>query len=114
MRRTLLGIFAIVFFLGGVGLFFAGPVTETYRMLSASGIRIGLVLGAFWLAYPQLTYVPWWFVQALLIGTLVIAVRPKAALFVLPLLAALWLIRPKQKKPAQQKRKRRSSLPSRR
>ncbi len=106
MRRTVLGILAIVFFFGGVLLYLLGPATETSLMFSSSGIRIGLVLGAFWLAYPQLSYVPWWFVQALLVGTLVIAIRPKAALFVLPLLAAMWIVRPRKKPPRRPRKKR--------
>ncbi|MBW3596462.1 MAG: hypothetical protein KY475_04210 [Planctomycetes bacterium] len=101
MRRTILGILAIISVLGGLLTLLMGPPGETYEtylMLGASGLRIGLVLGAFWLAYPQLTRIPWWFVQALLAGTLVIAVKPKVAIIVLPLLIALWIVRPRKGK----------------
>jgi hypothetical protein len=111
MRRTVLGILAVICLVGGVALLWFGPADETYLMFGSSGLRIGLVLGAFWLAYPQLSYVPWWFVQALLVGAVVVAVRPRMALIVLPLLLTIWLIRPRKRK--EPSRKRRASTPSR-
>jgi hypothetical protein len=103
MRRVVLGIFAIVFVVGGATLYFFGPRQESYAVFAASGLRIGLVLGAFWLAWPQLVRIPWWFVQIGLVGTLAVAVRPKAAVLVLPILAALWIIRPRKKTGAARK-----------
>jgi hypothetical protein len=106
MRRIVLGILAIVFVVGGVSVYTFGLIKESYA-IGAGAIRIGLVLGAFWLAWPQLVRIPWWFVQIGLAGTLVVAVRPKAALLVLPILLALWMVRPRKKgtirKPAPQK-----------
>lgn len=104
MRRTILGILAIAFAVGGLLMLTIGPPGESYLMMGSSGLRIGLVLGAFWLAYPQLSYVPWWFVQALLVGALVIAIRPRVAFIVLPLLVVVWLIRPR-KRPQEPPRK---------
>jgi hypothetical protein len=109
MRRVVLGILAIAFVGGGVAAYYFGWFEDSYA-IGAGAIRIGLVLGAFWLAWPQLARIPWWFVQAGLVGTLVVAVRPKAAVLVLPILAALWMIRPRKKtrttrKPAPQRRR---------
>jgi hypothetical protein len=103
MRRTVLGVFAAVFLLGGALLYFLEPLRESYA-LGAGGLRIGMVLGAFWLAWPQLARVPWWFLQAGLAGALVVAVRPKAAVLVLPILAALWIVRPRKKSRPTRKR----------
>ena len=98
MRRTILGILALVSVIGGLLTLLLGPPGETYLMIGASGLRIGLVLGAFWLAYPQLSRIPWWFVQAMLAAALVIAIRPKVAFLVLPLLLVLWIVRPRKGK----------------
>src|SRR5687768_9150323 len=85
MRRTVLGILAVVSFVGGVALLTVGPPGETYLLFGSSGVRIGLVLGAIWLAYAQLAEVPWWFAQLLLVGAVAIIVSKRLALFVLPL-----------------------------
>jgi peptidoglycan/LPS O-acetylase OafA/YrhL len=102
MRRTILGILAILFLLAAAILYYFGPLDATWQMLRNNAVRIGLVLGAFWLAYPQLSRIPWWFVQAMLAAALVIAINPrvapKVALIVLPLLLVLWIVRPRKGK----------------
>lgn len=99
MRRVILGILAVVFVAGGASLYFFDQAEETMPGASGVLLRVGAVLGAFWLAYPQLSSIPWWFVQAALVAALLVAFRPKAALVVLPILAVLWIIRPKKRGP---------------
>ena len=98
MRRSILGILAILFLLAAAILHYSGPLDETWGMLRNSAFRIGLVLGAFWLAYPQLSRIPWWFLQVMLAAAVVVAYRPKVAFLVLPLLLVLWIVRPRKGK----------------
>jgi hypothetical protein len=114
MRRTAFGVCAVVFFLGGVLLYLFGPNEDAYAMAAGSGVRIGLVLGAVWLSYPQLTRVPWWLVALGLATVLIVVAFPRPALgravagFVVPLLVALWLLRPRPPKPKRTARRRKS------
>jgi hypothetical protein len=91
-RRRLLGIFALLL-LGGAGFLFVGAdegQTQFEKMMMASLLRGGLLVAAFWLAYPQLeslrarlatrTVV----IGAVVLGTLV--VQPKLFVVVGPLL----------------------------
>jgi hypothetical protein len=98
MRRTAFGLLGVVSFLVGALLYLFGPSRDPYIAFAGGGVRVGLVLGAIWLAYPQLVRIPWWFVQIGLVGALLVAVRPKFAAVVLPLLIALWLLRPRPPK----------------
>ncbi len=67
-------------------------------------LRAGLVLGALWLAYPQLVELFARFSPSTIFGTLallmVLIIRPKAVVYLLPLVAVLlvlkflrWLLR---------------------
>jgi hypothetical protein len=115
MRRTAVGICAIVFFLSGVLLYLFGPSRDTYLMAAGSGIRIGLVLGAIWLSYAQLVRVPWWLVSVGVVTILIVVAFPRPALgravagFVVPVLIALWLLRPRPPKPKTSAQRRRPS-----
>jgi hypothetical protein len=54
MNRNLLGIVAVVLLLlGGITHFF-GPGGNSASGFAGGCIRVGLVLGAFWLALPQI------------------------------------------------------------
>ena len=105
MRRNAVGVCGIVFFVAGVLLYLFGPNRDSYAMAAGSGVRIGLVLGAIWLAYPQLSRVPWWIVRVGLVAVLLVAALPRPMLaraavgVVVPLLIALWLLRPRPPKP---------------
>ena len=104
MRRTILGILAIVFLVLGTGLYFLNPSQDAAQAFAAAGIRVGMVLGAFWLAYPQLMRIPWWLVQISLVLLLIIAALPRPVIaravlaFAIPLLIALWIVRPRKKR----------------
>jgi hypothetical protein len=55
MRRSALGIVAAFLLLIGVVSAFGGPGGETAQQFSGVCIKSGLVLGALWLALPQIT-----------------------------------------------------------
>jgi hypothetical protein len=93
-RRHALGVIAIAFL--------AAAVVQGYRLgfaamqesVSASiCLRVGLVLGAAWLAHPQLRQIgqkyPPWMIAATGFGILVLLVQPKAFRLLLPILVLL-------------------------
>lgn len=92
MNRTLLGILALICFLSGVVMLLAGHGGEVAGGL----IRVGLVLGALWLALPSITGIltrtPKWVLTAAVIGIVICVVRPQLLLLVVPLLLALWFL----------------------
>lgn len=104
MRRHLLGIFAIGFLTGWIGLLTFGSSDDNVWMASIC-MRVGFTLGAIWLAFPQAVEIaerfPPWLIACIAIGGLVIIARPRAAVYVLPallLIGALqfvgWLFKP--------------------
>ncbi len=84
--------------IAGAALVLTGSDPESVLGAAAgSFVRIGLVLGAIWLALPQLQRIPLWFGQLLLVGAIAIAARPKLAVVVAPLILAIWFLRPRTK-----------------
>jgi len=99
MQRNLLGVIALVLLVAGgvVALGLAGPASSA--SWTGSAIKIGLMLGAIWLALPQierwLVNTPQWLLVASLIGIVLIAIRPWGAVVIVPLLIAMWLFGPR-------------------
>ena len=54
MNRKALGIAAALLLVAGAILWWRGPGGENALAFAFGCIRVGLVLGALWLAYPQL------------------------------------------------------------
>lgn len=73
-----------------------GEDSERGQVTAAISMRVGFVLGALWLALPQLsqlrTRFPIWLWGCLALGGLVIAVRPNLFVPVLILLGAICLL----------------------
>ncbi len=102
MRRRLIGIVALICL--GVSLILAAtrPWSSLQQsLLFSTSLRLGLTLGAIWLAYPQVEALvrrisPWWIGMAALVIVMLV-VRPRVLLLLVPLLlliAALgWLRR---------------------
>ncbi len=90
MQRHALGILAIV-------LLAVGALTYDGASAALGGtcLRIGMLLALGWLAYPQWRAIPLWMVGVLAAGTLVVLTRPKLIVIVLPVILALWLLRPR-------------------
>ena len=110
MRRHIIGILALLLLALGLGqLFWLGSDSVNLAFLGNSGIRIGFVLGALWLAFPQVKRLAafinampsWLFYMA--IGSLFAASlikSPVALLLIVPVLFLMWLLKP----PPQAKR----------
>lgn len=54
MRRTTLGILAVLLLVVGIIAAFRGPEDGSAAGFAGGAVRVGLVLGALWLAWPQL------------------------------------------------------------
>ena len=55
--------------------------------LGAVGVRAGLVLGALWLALPNIRRAPRWLLYAVGVLAVVLIVRPRLLLYALPVAA---------------------------
>lgn len=94
MRRHLLGVIGVILLATGfIILSQYGTGSSRTSMLASVCIRAGLVLGALWLALPQLlSRSPPWFIVCLVTGLLILVWRPRMAIIVLPLLAGLGIL----------------------
>lgn len=112
MRRHLLGAFALLLLIGGVvGLIASDGDEQRGAVASSVALRAGALLGAIWLALPQLDAFfrrfPPWLLAMLGGGALVIVFRPRLIVYLAPLaglLAALqfaaWFVRPRMRSAA--------------
>lgn len=111
MRRLILGILAVVFLAAGaVGLWQYGTDDSGASAAASVAVRAGALLGALWLALPQLESLfrrfPPWMLGMLAGCALMVVVRPRMLVYVLPLIGILlvlrffgWLLQPLPMKP---------------
>ena len=96
MNRNLLGLIALGLLLLGGAITFGGRATGNALGFAGGCVRVGLVLGALWLAMPQLqsffAKTPRWLLTASAIGLIVVVVKPLLALVVVPVLGLLWFL----------------------
>jgi len=118
MNRASLGIVAIVLLAIGFITWTRGPSDNSAVSFAAGCIRVGIVLGALWLALPQLlrflSQTPKWLLVASTIGIVACAVKPWLLVVAIPLLGLLWFFGPKLRTKAdkpivQERRPRRRS-----
>lgn len=95
-----MGVSAVLLLVAGVAFWIWPPGDASATFLQGSMIKSGLVLGATWLAFPQLDRLPGWLFTTFIGVLLVAAVRPRIFLamsqylvFLVPLLVVLWLLR---------------------
>ena len=91
MRRHLVGILAALFFLGAV-VFWIWPPSEQYEQFHAMCWRLGGILAALWLAYPDVCRLPAWLLLALPVLVIVLARWPRWFLLLVPLLIVLAIL----------------------
>ena len=97
MSRHTLGVVALsLLVIGGIAFLQHG---DSGKAFSGACMRVGMVLGAAWLAWPQIASVwkktPRWLLIATGVGVAVCVVQPLWALAAIPVLAALWFVGPK-------------------
>ena len=93
MQRQILGVLALVLLIAGVAFSVGG---EERQDVAGLCVRIGLILGALWLALPELTRpgARWLFV-AIIVFAFVLAKFPKMTIYAAILLVALAVLRPR-------------------
>jgi hypothetical protein len=110
MQRHGFGIFGLLFLIAyGVLFFRYGFTDHEVSMMAGICQRVGLVLCAIWLAWPQLLQitqrVPPWIFGCILLALLIVMIRPKAILILGPVVAGIfvlqfmgWLFKPLPRK----------------
>lgn len=93
MPRMKIGLAALTL-LGLAGLFWVTSPGGGYQMSSVL-LRVAVVLGALWLALPELKRVPRVGLAAVLIATIVLALQPRLFLLALAAIVAAALLRPR-------------------
>ena len=87
MRRHLLGLIALGSFVSAAIFLWCLP-SEHYQAAGTMALRVGVVLGVFWLAWPDLHRLPRWVWFALPLGFLALRYAKPALVFLLPAFAA--------------------------
>ena len=98
MHRPTVGIISLVLLTSGVAIWLRPLDWEGNDALRGALMRLGIVMAAMWLALPQLHRLPGWIISAVGVAAIVIAVRPRTAIFLLPLLLAYLALRPRRAK----------------
>jgi len=98
----MIGIIALVLLAAAGGLFFwraAEPSAgDDWRLaLLGATVRVGLLMGAVWLAYRELERLPGWIWPTLPILLAILAVRPRYLWIAVPIVIALALLRPRRR-----------------
>ena len=97
MRHALLGLTALV--LLGLGIVVAMQHPEGGAVFAGACVRVGLLLGALWLALPQISNLwqktPKWLLIVAGIALVICVIHPLYALAAVPLVALLWLFGPR-------------------
>jgi hypothetical protein len=90
MHRPTIGLIAVV--LLAVGLY---TRQQPDGSVSGACLRMAAVMAIWWFAHPQMHNLPRWLIGVVLVGFLVVLRWPKLLLFALPIIATLWLLRPR-------------------
>ncbi len=108
MNRTAVGIIALVLLLTSLGLLIF-PVGDQASVWMSACLRVGGLMAVVWLAHPQLSYAPRWFlfIAVLAVAVLMVIKQPRALIFLAVIFIVLARLRPTpppHKAPGQQAR----------
>lgn len=91
--RASIGLIAVI--LLAAGIIVSLQANESLHGAGGASLRVGVVMGIWWLAYPQAQRVPLWLSVACAITLFVVMRRPKLLVVAIPLLAVLWFLGPR-------------------
>jgi hypothetical protein len=94
MHRPTIGLLAIVLLGTALTLAIVPSHVSAHQALLGACVKVGAVLGALWLAHPQLMRLPRWMATAAGITAVVAAVKPRILFVAVPLLLAVWSLMP--------------------
>ncbi|MGA2031042.1 MAG: hypothetical protein ABSG68_02195 [Thermoguttaceae bacterium] len=95
MRRRAIGIIAILLLAIGLSSWLWLPGEGWQQSFQAVCCRVGAVMAALWLAYPDLERMPGWIWAIVPALVLIVAKWPKLLLLVIPALIVAALMKPK-------------------
>jgi hypothetical protein len=90
MHRPTLGVISLVLIIGGAILMLRPIDGDSY--LGAIAVRSGLVLGAIWVALPNIRHAPGWLFYAVAVLAAVLIVRPRLVIYALPVAAVVAIV----------------------
>ncbi|NND96036.1 MAG: hypothetical protein HKN47_01760 [Pirellulaceae bacterium] len=94
-RRNVVAVLSLLLMAGGLAAWWLGEESWSTFASAAMG-RIGIVLGALWLAWPSLRRPARWLPPGIavgcVLGLIVLAAQPRLIVFVLPALGALTML----------------------
>ncbi len=90
MHRPTIGLIALVLLALG-----AATIHQSDPTWSAACLRIGLVMGIWWFAFPQLATLPRWALIGSLVALVIAARWPRLLVMLVPVAAVLWLLAPR-------------------
>lgn len=88
--RAAIGVFAALLLTAGIALY--GRADDGF---SGACVRVGLMMGIWWFAYPQVQRVPRWLGITGGLLLVLVMLRPKLVLLAIPVLIVLWILRPR-------------------
>jgi len=95
VRHHLIGIIALLLLLGALASLIWPLAGSFGAQLPGACLRVGAVVGAWWLAYNELRRVPAWLWIALLSVAVVVAAKPRVAVFAIPIILVLAILKPR-------------------
>jgi len=96
MRHTVLGILAALLVTGAVYFSLWPPEQEGLRAwVLPACVRMGALTAALWMAWDDLQRLPQWLLGTAVTALVIVALRPRLFLFVVPLVLILAIIRPR-------------------
>jgi len=95
MRRHAIGTIALLLLLGAVVLWIWPVQWGGDEALLGALVRVGAVMAALWLAYPDVKRLPAWVLATVPLLLVVLALRPRWFLILLPIVIALAILRPR-------------------
>lgn len=95
MNRTAVGLISLILLLTGLLLFIFKPGDQSDMWMSAC-VRVGFMLAVVWLAHPQLSYAPRWFLFIAVAGVAVLLVikQPRTLIMLAVIFTILARLRP--------------------
>lgn len=95
-QRHALAVIAALLLVAGLFFQYAGLSLGQAESLAGALIRVGVVLGAVWLALPELRRGGnVWVLLAVVFGSLIVAWRPRYFLFALAIAVVAYFLRPR-------------------
>ena len=91
MQRLAFGILALMFFAASayLGIWASDDVEPFYYSIL---LRVGIVLAALWLAYPELLRIPPWMYGMLAVAVSAVMIQPRLIIIVAPMVVFIWLL----------------------